>query len=403
MNGPIERCQSCGDSLREFLQLGYHPPPMVFPASRSNAPQTLYPLNVLRCRGCGLVQLGYAVDPEILFREYYYNSGATPSFKKHLEDLAERMMRELKPRFVVDIGSNDGTGLKRYDESGVKVLGVDPSTVAAKSTVFTINDFFNDELALKIVKQLGQADLITAFNIFAHIADLDSLMRGIVRLLKPKGVLLIEAQYLLDNLEKLTYDTMYLEHLRFYSLHTLISVLGRHDLEVFKAERIQTFGGSIRVFAHKKHGIEPPIEPSVAELLNLEDENGLQILSTYDKFAERVRQSKVDLNSLLWALMKQGHRIAGIGAPARSTTLINYCGLGPELIDYIVETSPLKIGRFSPGAHIPVMAEERLITDQPEYAVLFSIHLEDVIVPKLRAMGYKGKIVIPLPVVRVLE
>ena len=411
----IIECQSCGGPLREFLDLGHHPPTLGFIASPSKGPKTLYPLKALRCESCGLVQSSFATDPKILWGgEYFYTSGATASFKKYLEDFADRMMKELGTKFVLDIGSNDGTALREYHDAGVKVLGVEPSNIhelADRHGIPTLHKFFSEEVAEEIVDSHGKADLVTIFNVFAHIADLGSLMRGIDRVLEPGGVFLTESQYLLDVVPKLAYDTFYLEHMRYYSLRTVISLLGRYGFEVFDAERTPAIGGSIRIFAMKdnetvresqRYGFTPPKESSVAELLKLEDETGLQDFQTYADFAERVKQSKVDLNALLWRLKKEGNRIVGIGAPGRSTTIINYCALGPDLIDYLVETSPLKIGKFSPGMEIPVTDEAQLLADQPEYAVNFLWHLPEM-VPKLRAKGYKGKLIFPLPTVRVLD
>lgn len=404
-----DACQSCNGPLQEFLDLGFHPPTSVFTHSRSSGPKTLYPLGIFRCDSCGLIQSGYVTDPNVLFGgEYFYNSGATASFKKHLEDLAERLMKELNPKFVVDIGSNDGTALMPYHKAGIKVLGIEPSAVGYRAEVTTIHDFANEKTA-KIAKTLnGQADLITAYNVFAH-TPLEETMKSIDALLKPAGVFVNESQYLAGIVSETAYDTFYLEHLRTYSLHTMISLLARWGFEVFRAERTVGIGDSILVFAcrskriveSQRYGFTPPMNMTFDDLLKLEDDLCLQNPQTYTDFATRVKQSKVDLNLLLWRLKKEGKRIVGIGAPGRSTTIINYCGLGPDLIDYLVETNPLKVGCFSPGTEIPVVSEERLMEDQPEYAILFVWHLPQI-ADKLRAKGFKGRFIIPLPKVEIV-
>ena len=402
MSAFIESCQSCNNHLTEFLDLGYHPATSVLTHSRSDGPKTLYPLVIFWCDSCGLVQSGYATDPKILFggKEYFYWSSATASFRKHLEDLADLLMAEFKPKFVVDIGGNDGLALKKYEEAGVKVLNVDPSSVAAKAMVPTLNGFFNYRTAEEIVKEKGQADLITAYNVFAH-TPLQETMRGIDRLLEPNGVFVSESQYLMDNISELAYDTLYLEHLRYYSLHTMISLLARWGFKVFKAERVIGIGSSIRVFACRAQK-SMELDASVSVILKLEDDFGLQNLKTYTDFADRVKQSKTDLLALLWKLKKEGNRIAGIGAAGRSTTIMNYCMLGPDLIDYLAETNQLKIGCFSAGMEIPIVSEDKLFEDQPHYAVNFLWHLPQI-ASKLKAKGFKGKVIQPLPAVKILD
>lgn len=396
-------CQCCSSpDLKEFLDLGFHPPTSIFSHSRSTGPKTLYPLVISRCSKCGLVQSGYATDPKVLFadKEYFYWSGATPSFKKHQEDLAQQLMREYKLEFVVDIGGNDGTALRPYMEAGIKVLNVDPSSVAKESKVPVLNEFFSDGSAAAVEVLHGKADLITAFNVFAHVRDLDSFMKGVSRLLKPDGVFLTESKYLLDIIEHLHYDAFYLETLRWYSVHTIQGLLSRWGFEVFKAERIPTFGGSIRVYARKAQVRR--YDESMMELLILEDEQGLDDFQTYADFGDRVKRNKWELNSLLWTLKKEGNRIAGIGAPGRSTTLINYCNLSPDLIDYLVETNPQKIGCYSPGTEIPIVDEKRLLEDNPDYVLNFLWYLHGVI-PELWAKGLKSNVIEPLPEVKVYD
>ncbi len=401
-------CQLCdGIDLRKFLDLGYHPPPLVLrSAEQLNEPETRYPLSAFWCTKCSLVQLGFTVDPALLFIDYTYTSGASKTFAKHLHDLSQLMIDRFQigpNELVVDIGSNDGTSIEKYLAHGIRALGVEPSKIARVATqkgIPTVNAFFEEAVAHTILAENGKASLISAFNVFAHVAALDSLMKGVNLLLKDSGVFLTESHYLLDLIEKCEYDAIYHEHLRYYSLHVLMRLFEKYGFEVFDAERIPTHGGSIRVYAAKK-GIRK-VSDNIMKILQVENAAGLERYETYVAFADRVAENRVKLNSLLWKLKSEGKRIVGISAPARSSTVMNYCRIGNEVLDYVAETSPLKIGRFTPGTYIPIVSESEIYNDQPDYALLLSWHLASDLVPKIRTGGYRGKIILPLPDVQIL-
>lgn len=402
------KCQICSNnSLIKFLDLGNHPPPLNFVKNDDKKKlQKKFPLQVFYCKSCGLVQLGNAVDPNIMFKEYVYTSGVSTAFKNHLRSFTDLLVKRFdltSKDLVIDIASNDGTLLDGFVPFGVKVLGVEPSNVAKiaiQNGIPTINDFFNEETAKKILKESGQAKIITAANVFAHVDKLSSFMDGIKLLLKDNGVYVSESQYLVDIIEKLEYDTIYHEHLRYYTLKQLIHLFEKHEMDVFDAERISAQGGSIRVYACHKGKFN--ITNSVQQILREEDKSKISSLEMLQNFAHRVEENKRQLCDLLMKLKSQGKTIVGVSAPARSSTILNYCEIGPEILDYVTEKSSLKVGKFTPGTHIKVVEDETLVKDQPDYALLLSWHLKESIMPKIRKDGYKGKFIIPLPRIEIV-
>lgn len=397
-------CFICGqEKLFPFLNLGNLPPADSWLRTEDLArPEERYPLELYWCQVCSLAQLNYIVDPEKLFRGFIYATGANNSlvenFRSLARDLAARLA--LKPGdLAVDIGSNDGTLLANFGQYGVNVLGVDPAEKVAEMArargVSTLTDFFSDALAEKIRRDYGRAKVIIAANVFAHVDKLDDFMAGVVKLLSPDGIFVSESHYLLDLINKLEYDSIYHEHLRYYALRPLIYLLPKFGLEVIDVERIPTHGGSIRVYAAPR-GVYPAAN-RVGEILAVEEKGGLGQFDTYLNFAEKVKTNRIILRKLIADIKQAGQRIVGIGAPAKGNTLLNYCGLSAEQIDYLVEKNPLKIGRFAPGSHIPVVAEERLYQDQPEYALLLSWNIAEELAVKLRNQGFKGQFIMPVP------
>jgi len=397
-------CYICeNNNLTEILDLGSHPPPLILLSENDieNRNETLFPLKLFFCNDCGLVQLQDAIDPVLLFKEYSYTSSASTAFKNHLHDFAKYLVEKFnltENDLVIDIASNDGTLLEGFLPFSVKVLGVEPSIVAKlaeKKGVTTVNDFFDEDVAKKILEKWGKAKVITATNVFAHIHKLDSLMKGIRLLLHENGSFVSENHYLMDLIEKLEYDTIYHEHLRYYGLRQLVQLFQKYDMSVYDVERISTHGGSIRVFSSLKN--KHPINANVTNLLEQENIAGLSSKETLFTFAEKVRANKSELISLLKKLRLEGKKIVGVSAPARSCTILNYCKIDSTLLDYITESSPLKIGKYTPGSHLKIKDDSMLNEEQPDYALLLSWHLKDSIIPKLRQNGFKGKFIIPLP------
>ena len=404
------KCEICSSTnLYEVLDLGHQPPSDSFLSEEKlNESETLYPLKVFFCEDCKLVQLNYAVDPKILFTDQYiYTSTSNKPLLVHMKSLVDRFVNEFKltdKDLVIDIASNDGALLQEFSKYNVKILGVDPASVAdiaIKNGIPTIKDFFDEKLAESILNKYGKAKMITGLSLIPHAKELASIINGIKLLLDDSGIFLAESHYIVDMIEKLQYDAIYHEHLRYYSVTALVNLFNRFDMDVFYAERIPTHGGSIRILACKKGAY--PISDSVRSLLENEKQINLNSHETFDNFRNRVNNSRNKLRAILYDVKSKGYRIVGIGAPAKGTTLLNFCKIDSGILDYLVETTELKIGKYSPGMHIKILPESKLIEDQPEYALLLPWNIKDDIIPKLRTKGYKGKIIVPNPEPSVIE
>jgi hypothetical protein len=399
-----ELCQVCGScDLEGVLFMGYLPPVNQMRTIGSiPQEQPAYPALVQYCSHCQLVQLGLTVDPEILFPpEYPYTSGTTKILRDNFAEMYQECsgLIELSPEdLAVDIGSNDGTLLSNFKNGGHRVHGVEPTDMGhlanergIKSTVA----FFGPESAALVRDEDGPAKVITATNVFAHIENVQAIIESILSLLDDDGVFISESHYLISLIETLQYDTVYHEHLRYYSLHSLQNLLRMHGLEVIHAKRIPTHGGSIRVYAARQGAREA--QPSVEAVLAHEREVGIDA-QALKQFGKRVVNSKLQLMKMLEEIKGRGERIFAIGAPSRASTLINYVGLDEQILDCVLETKgSYKIGKYMPGTLIPVLEESKLFKDQPEYALLLSWHIAEELIPKLREKGFKGKFIVPLP------
>jgi len=404
---PVECCQICGSgNLDSVLSLGYMPPVnQMVPIGAVPHQQPWFPTNLLHCRECDLVQLGLAVDPVIIFPpEYPYTSGTTKLLRDNFADL-QRESAELlgltAQDLVVDIGSNDGTLLSNFKNASYRVLGIEPTDVgdiANTRAIPTIKRYFGPDVAREVAREYGYATIVTAANCFAHIEDVHGIVHGIVAMLKDDGVFISESHYLIGLLDTLQYDTIYHEHLRYYSVTSLKHLLELHDLEIFHARPIPSHGGSIRVYA-ARHGVHT-VQDSVRRMLASEP-CGEAISNRLTAFRRDVVLSKLRLMSMLRELKETGARIVGISAPSRASTIVNYVGLDEGIIEYVCEIAgSLKIGKFMPGTQIPVVEESKLFTDQPECALIFSWHIADELAPKLKAKGYRGRLMTPLPLPR---
>ena len=406
---PIEQCQICGHSpLDTVLSLGYMPPVnQMVPIGQVPHQQPWFPTTLLHCRNCDLVQLGLAVDPAIIFPpDYPYTSGNTKLLRDNFADLQREsgaMLGLTSKDLIIDIGSNDGTLLSNFKEGGQRVLGIEPTDVgdiANRRGIPTLKRYFGIEVAQEIKREHGTASVVTAANCFAHIEDVHAIVDGIIEMLKSVGVFISESHYLVPLLDTLQYDTIYHEHLRYYSLASLKHLLEMHGLEVFHARPIPSHGGSIRVYAAPRG--THSVQDSVARMLAAEP-RGSTLVKRLDTFRSEVILSKLRLLAMLRELKEKGARVAGISAPSRASTLVNYVGLDEGLIDYVCEISgSLKIGKFMPGTQIPVVEESRLFADQPDCAIIFSWHIADELAPKLKAKGFRGNLITPLPVPRTL-
>lgn len=399
----VSSCQVCNNKdLHSIIFIGYMPPVNTMPKIGTKPKeQPSYPAQLLYCKKCYLVQLGLIVDPTILFSESYpYTSGTTKVLRDNFSELYDEIsgFKFLQDSgLVVDIGSNDGTLLKNFKDKH-RVVGIAPENIvklAIKEGVPTIQDYFNSKSVEKILKKYGKAKLVTATNVFAHIERPHSVVSNIKKLLEKDGVFINESHYLYSLIKEVQYDTIYHEHLRYYSLHSLRSLFKMHGLEIFHAKEIPSHGGSIRVYASAIGTY--PVQKSVSMLLKKE-KNTVTTINSFTEFRNKVISSKIELYKILSKIKSEGGKIYGISAPSRGTTLINYLGLGDGIINCIVEIKGShKIGLYVPGTLIPVMDEERLYKDQPEYAFLLSWHISDELIPKLRQKGFKGKFIKPLP------
>ena len=405
---PVTECQVCGcRDLVESLYLGGLPPVNTMPGIGSTpVEQASYPAGWLYCPECELVQLGLIVDPQVLFPpDYPYTSGTTRILHENFADLAEEsgaMLGLARTDLVVDIGSNDGTLLSKFRERGYRVYGIEPTDaarLAVAAGIDTRSDFFTLDVAKSVRAQKGPARLVTAANCFAHIENVHAIVDGILAMLDDDGVFISENHYLIPLIDTLQYDTIYHEHLRYYSLTSLSNLLARHGLEVIHARPIPSHGGSIRVYAARRG--TRPVNDSVAAMLAMEKARG-PMVDQLAAFSRRVVMSKLDLMAMLRDIKARGERVYAISAPSRGSTLANYVGLDDGIIDCICEIKgSLKIGKYLPGTKIPVVEESVLFSDQPDYALLFAWHIADGLMPKLRQLGFKGKFIVPLPQPRI--
>ena len=396
-------CRSCkGSSLQKVISLGSMPPANAFLKKEDlNSKEPSFPLEVYFCKNCGFVQLVDIVDPELLFRNYVYVSSTSPVFIQHFKELAGKIVSNFKlPKnsLVIDIGSNDGILLRPFKDMGMKVLGIDPAEkiaeIATKSGIETMPVFFNSDVARNIAKAKGKAKLVCATSVFSHVDNLDEFLDGVNELLDEDGVFLIEVYYLKELLEKNLFDTIYHEHLSYFTAKTMSALMERKGLELFDAEVTDTHGATLRAYVQKKNGTHQ-ISKSVNELIKKEDEKHLNELDTYIKFSHKIDSNKKALLELLKKLKSQNKRIVGYGAPAKGNTLLNYFGIGPDILDYIVDDSSWKQGLYSPGMRIPVVSAEHLSKQKPDYIFILAWNFAKPIMKKLDGFD---RFIIPVPV-----
>lgn len=367
-----------------------------------------HPLRLGFCHGCGHVQLMESVPPQDMFDDYLYVSGASDTLKAHLHDLSDIVTARCKlgpEDLVVDVGCNDATLLQGFQRYGIRTLGVDPAQnlaeFAAGTCIERFVGFFDLGMATHIREKRGAASVITLSNTFPHIQDLQGFVRGILTLLMPGGVLVIEAHYLMDILDQVAFDTIYHEHVSYWALGPMKKLFESLGMEVISAERLSLHHGQLRVFVQRKGEGTP--EASVEAVLEEERKAGLEDVKTFFKFRDRVLGIKESLRKLLVELKQNGKRVAGYGAPAKGSTLLGFLEIGPALVEYIVDRSALKQGRYTPGTHIPVVPTERLLQDQPDYVLLLAWNFVDEVLEQQREYrSHGGKFIIPVPVAKTI-
>jgi hypothetical protein len=401
-------CIACGSSERELvLDLGETPLANANVHERDLAkPEARYPLQLYYCRGCGLVQLSEIVPPEVLFADYVYLTGASATMVAHLRAFAHEATRRFglsRRDLVVEIASNDGTLLRAFGELGVRTLGVEPAEnlveLARESGVESVARFFSAELARELRAERGPAALLAGNNVLAHVPDLSGVLEGARLLTEPAGVVSIEVPYLVHLLDRLEYDTIYHEHLSYFSVRALAQAFARAGLAIFEVQPLSVHGGSLRILA--RAGTEHAT--AVSELIERERARGLEELETYHAFARKVAENRRALVGLLRELRAQGRRIAAYGAPAKGNTLLNTCGIGTDLVEYTVDKNPLKVGSYTPGMHIPIRPVEFLAQDRPDHALILPWNLAAEILEQERLYREKGgQFLVPIPEPRIL-
>ena len=399
-------CRMCkSNQLHKFLDLDFSALSDNFlKEDQLEEPEIFFPLTVYTCLDCGLCQLGYVVSPELMFNENYpYDSSTTKTGTAHFTNMGKSITKRFNLKsnsLIIDVGSNSGVLLNGFKSQKMKVLGIEPSSNIAKiaidNNIDTIIDFFSSKLTNKIIKQYGNASIITATNVFAHIHDLDDFMKTCDSILLDNGIIVIEAPYLLHLIENLEYDTIYHEHLSYISVNPIDKFCKKFNFELFDIEEHEIHGGTLRYFIGRKN--KQKISKNISKFLKLESDKQLYSEKTLKFFSESVKNHRNHLQQLLYDLKKNGKKIVGISAPAKGNTLLNYCKIGPELLDYVTERNPLKIGKYTPGMHIPVFSDDELLKEQPDYALILAWNFADEIIKNnSEYQNNGGKFIIPIP------
>ena len=409
MNAPVRFCRSCSaPGLELFLSLGSMPL-----ANSLLAPEDLgslepmFPLELTHCAACSLVQILETIPPDTLFHEYLYFSSFSDTVVEHARQLATRVIPERRlteNSLVVEVASNDGYLLQFFQAARVPVLGIEPARNIAKAAaergIPTLSEFFGEALAGQLAGKGTRADVIIGNNVLAHVPDMNGFARGVALLLKDDGVALFEVPYVKDMIDHCEFDTIYHEHLSYFSLTAVKNLFERHGLSVVGVERTTIHGGSLRISIAKSG----PAAREVGALL--EEEAGWRVgsIDAYRAFAGRVEELKAELRILLADLKQQRKRIAGYGAAAKATVLLNYCGIGTDTIDFIVDRSPHKQGRYVPGVRIPIFPVERLLADRPDYVLLLAWNFAAEIARQQNAyLQHGGRFIVPVPEPRILQ
>jgi SAM-dependent methyltransferase len=388
-----------------FLDFGLQPHSDGFiRAEHLTRPEAVFPLATALCNSCGQVQLTYSVSPSALWDEgYVYDSSTTQTGRTHFLTMAAKIVESYalpEGALAVDIGSNVGVLLSGFQEKGLRVLGIDPapvpSEIARKNGIDTLTKLFTADTARSIVAKEGKAAVITATNVFAHIDDLDDVMKGIDTLLDDRGMFVIEAPYLGDLVENMEYDTIYHQHVSYLSIAPLVQFFQRFGMELFDIVRTSIHGGSVRLFVCRT-GVHKT-RPIVHGMIEAEQETGLQTLKKLTAFSRNVQLHRAALVEMLMSLKDQGKSIAGLSAPAKGNTLLNFCGINGSILDFITEKNPLKVGLLTPGSRIPIVGDAVLVERRPDYALVLAWNFAEEIIRNLSAYAaLGGKFIVPIP------
>ncbi len=405
-------CRFCGNRLTEnFANLGMSPLSNAFIApENAQRMEPFYPLHAFVCDKCYLVQLDEFESPEHIFEDYLYFSSFSEGWLRHAAAYADHMIARYAldaNSQIVEIASNDGYLLQYFVKRGVRALGVEPAAnvadVAIAKGIPTEVAFFGAGTANRL-KAAGVApDVIAANNVMAHVPDLNDFVRGFKILLKPDGVLTVEFPHLLQLIAQNQYDTIYHEHFSYFSLLVVERIMTHHGLRLFDVQELPTHGGSLRVFACHSESARHSTLPSVAAIIGREREAGLESLDVYKRFGKQVVTSKCDILEFCLRVRREGKRLAAYGAPAKGTTLLNYCGIGPELIEFTVDRSPHKQGRLFPGVRVPIYAPEQILLTRPDYVLILPWNLKEEVMEQMAAVReWGGRFAVPIPQVELL-
>jgi len=405
-------CRHCGKALEHtFVDLGMSPLCESFlTTAQLGEPETYYPLHVRVCDACWLVQLPEFVSPARIFTEYAYFSSYSTSWVAHAKRYCETIKARLglgAESFIVELGSNDGYLLQHFLELGQHVLGIEPAANVAKTArargIPTLTAFFGTETARQVISEHGRADLIVANNVLAQVPQLNDFVAGMACLLGPEGVATIEVPHIERLIVENQFDTIYHEHFSYFSLVTVKRIAATTGLMPIDVEVLPTHGGSLRIYlAHDNSS--HPISPRVGAMLAREGEARLETLSAYADFADRVQRTKRDLLAVLIAAKEKGKRICGYGAPGKGNTLLNYCGVGTDFLDFTVDRNPYKQGRYTPGMHIPIKHVDAIDAAKPDYILILPWNLKQEVVTQMSHIGtWGGKFIVPIPEVAVID
>ena len=400
-------CRFCGAGLRRtFVDLGMSPLCETYPSLADlNRAEVYYPLHVYVCDQCFLVQLEEFESAENIFSDYAYFSSYSDSWLKHAENYCGKVITRFgltQQSFVVEVASNDGYLLQYFVRDRIPVLGIEPAANVAKVAVAkgvpTLARFFGTQLARELAAEGRCADLVLGNNVLAQVPNLNDFVEGLSVLLKPAGVLTLEFPHLLRLIERNEFDTIYHEHFSYFSLFTTVRILEAHGLRVFDVEELATHGGSLRVYACRATDETHAVMPAIRKVIADEEKAGLDTPEGYDGFARQVQETKLALIELLLSAAREGKSVAGYGAPGKSATLLHYCGIGKDLIEYTVDRSPHKQGRVLPGTHIPICHPDRIRETKPDYVVILPWNLKDEIIQQLDFIReWGGRFVVPIP------